>query len=465
MPTAARPRSIEYRRLAELIPAKVNPKRHDLVGLRRSIERFGIIDPIVEDGRTCRLIAGHGRLETLAAAELAGIAPPDGVLVTRQGWKVPIVVGWRSRNDAEARAAIVAVNHLTETGGWDLAELHATLNGIDLTGTGYTPPDLDAMLATLNPPVAPDTGTDEPATPRAAPAHTKRGDVWHLGPHRLICGDCRELDTWRTVLEGSAAQLIFTSPPYAEQRVYDQTAGFEPIPPDEYVAWYALVADNASQVLRRDGSYLLNIKEAADDFQRQRYVLDLFAAHIDWGWRYMDQYVWPRPAFPIDPHNARRFKNGWEPVVHYTLEPVFKWHPERVRVDSDKSFTYDPTQQMGGNRETGLLHAARGDKHPGLAYPSNVLPNFGVAATGTEHPAAFPVALPGWFIQVFTDEGDAVLDPFSGAGSTILAAHAHNRVGFGIELSPAYVDQTCARWQDTTGDKPRRNGRAVNFAR
>lgn len=467
-PRTRQQRWIEYRPLHSIIPAPVNPKGHALDELRASIERFGFIEPVIEDSRTGRLHAGHGRLETLAAAELAGLEPPEGIGRAGGRWTVPVVCGWSSANDDEAKAALVAVNRLVERGGWNVPDLSKMLDelraGPGLAGTGYTAPDLDAMLASLAPPpVTP----PEPVTPpvRRRKPRTKPNDVWLLGPHRLICGDCRDPQTVATALDGRRITMGFTSPPYAEQREYDGSSGFRPIPPDEYVEWFHDVALVVADNLTDDGSWFVNIKEAAADGRRQRYVLDLFVAHFDWGWNYVDQFVWPRPAFPIDPHNARRFKNGFEPVIHFTRCDVHKFRPDTVMMPSDHSFTYDPENKMQGNKSTGFLGVGRDGKVPGMAYPSNVLPSFGVAATGTDHPAAYPVGLPAWFVRAFTDEGDVVFDPFCGSGSTLLAAHQFGRVGVGVELSPGYVDQACERWQIETGIVPilERTGKAVTF--
>jgi hypothetical protein len=167
------PRRIEYRPLAGLAPAATNPKTHDLAELGRSIARFGIIDPIVEDGRTGQLISGHGRTETLAAAEAAGLVPPDGVRVVSGQWRVPVVVGWSSANGDEASAALVAVNRLTEVGGWDDAELARLLSGLDLEGVGFSEVDLDALISATDLPMGlgdvtpynPDATSDDYYTP------------------------------------------------------------------------------------------------------------------------------------------------------------------------------------------------------------------------------------------------------------------------------------------------------------
>lgn len=127
-----------------------NPKRHATATIGNSLDRFGVIEPVVVDARTGYLISGHGRVETLAEKHAAGEPAPDGIEVLKNGkWKVPAVVGWRSKDDAEADAALIALNRTGQIGGWDdvkLAEMLATLAETDkLVGVGYTESDLDVL--------------------------------------------------------------------------------------------------------------------------------------------------------------------------------------------------------------------------------------------------------------------------------------------------------------------------------
>lgn len=157
-------RKLLYRALGELEPALANPKRHDVEAVKASVARFGFLEPIVLDERTGRLVAGHGRVETLVALEALGGRPewwpeeaswpPDGVTVLKGAWQVPVVAGWSSADDGEAHAAGVALNRVGE-GLWDGRELADLLTELDagagLAGTGYDRSDLDLLLAELAP--------------------------------------------------------------------------------------------------------------------------------------------------------------------------------------------------------------------------------------------------------------------------------------------------------------------------
>lgn len=147
------PRSIEYVSLDEIRPADRNPKRHDHDTLRASFRRFGFVEPIVRDDRTGKLVAGHGRCDELRMARSRDADnPPPGVrLGIDRSWLVPVLVGWRSTNDDEAQAYVIASNRTVEGGGWDDSILADVLTEWDdpemFAGIGYTLDDALAMLS------------------------------------------------------------------------------------------------------------------------------------------------------------------------------------------------------------------------------------------------------------------------------------------------------------------------------
>lgn len=145
------PRRTEYIPLDHLRADPANPKAHDTGAIDASIGRFGIIDQIVRDDRTGYIISGHGRDETLRQMRDRGDNPPDGVRLDASGnWLVPVIVGWSSRTDAEARAALIALNQTTILGGWvDDALLDLLDNLDDFTGVGFSETDTDDLRARL----------------------------------------------------------------------------------------------------------------------------------------------------------------------------------------------------------------------------------------------------------------------------------------------------------------------------
>lgn len=169
------PRWLEYMLLGDLPDAPRNPKGHDEPGLSASLARFGYLEPVVLDERTGKLVGGHGRRDTVRRALDAGDPPPEGVIASPEGWRLPVTRGWASKNDAEAEAATLALNRLVEKGGIAhpdmLADMLDSLVG-QLDGTGYTADDLDDLLASLGPAHMPEQETDAhhaTQTPRGEP--------------------------------------------------------------------------------------------------------------------------------------------------------------------------------------------------------------------------------------------------------------------------------------------------------
>lgn len=328
--------------LDELQPASVNAKLHDAHTIGRSISRFGYIEPIVMDERTQRLVAGHGRREDLIERRDRGESPPDGVVLRKGAWFVPVVRGWSSASDAEAEAAGVALNRTVEAGGWDSDALASILRDVastdlGLDGIGFTNDDLADLLQMIDLRDATPDPHDSAAPKLPSAPVTQPGDVWLLGEHRLVCGDCRDPDVVALALDGRKINVAFTSPPYAEQRAYDEGSGFKPIPPDEYVEWFAAVSANVAANLEDDGSWFVNIKPNAEALDTNLYVFDLVTAHVrEWGWHFGTEFCWERVGVPK--HVTLRFKNQYEPIYQFA-RGAWKIRPNNVRHLSDAAIT------------------------------------------------------------------------------------------------------------------------------
>lgn len=258
--------------------------------------------------------------------------------------------------------------------------------------------------------------------------------------HRLICGDCKDFAVVDRLLDGAKINVAITSPPYASQRKYDASSGFKPIPPDDYVDWYRDVAANIMAHLAQDGSYFCNIKEHCDDGQRSLYVKDLTLAHVrEWGWRLVDEFVWEKPGLPGGWNN--RFKNDWEPIFHFCNRQNIKFNPLAVGHQSDSIRVYE----KGASYSSHGNITVEGDFKSGIARPGNVIK---VSGTEGNHPAAYPVGLPEFFIKAFSNSGDAIYDPFMGSGTTLIAAEKNGRSAYGVEISAQYCDVIIRRFEN-----------------
>ena len=448
-------RRIEVWPVDRLVPYARNARTHSaeqVAQIAASIVEFGFNAPILVDSNA-GIIAGHGRL--LAARKL-GLP------------EVPVVV-LDHLTGTQRRAYIIADNRLTENAGWDEEVLAAELadlarEGLDLRLVGFSDEDLQVLLGDDGDSATSAVEEEIPEAP-ARPV-TQPGDVWAIGDHHLIAGDCRDYAVVERLMDGRQANLIITSPPYATQREYDPASGFKPVPPEAYCDWFRAVAANIAAVLTPDGSYCLNLKEHAEDGERSLYVMDLVMAHKrQWGWRFVDTFCWRKTDNGVPGGWGNRFKNAWEPVYHFCRQPEIKFRPKAVGHVSEGCFDYSPNNPKStsgsGLLGTGARGSAAGKSGPaddggrfaGIARPSNVIEVKSESGQGS-HSAPFPRALVEVFVKAFSDPGDVICDPFLGSASTIAAAAVLDRVGYGIEISPAYCDVAVRRIANLTGEEP-----------
>ena len=258
---------------------------------------------------------------------------------------------------------------------------------------------------------------------------------------RIIHADCLDALTNGQV-EARSVNLAVTSPPYADQR----NGNYGGIHPDKYVDWFLPRAQAIQDSLTEDGSFVLNIKEKAINGEKHIYVLELILAmRRVQGWRLVDEYCWHKKnCYPGKWPN--RFRDSWERLLHFTISPKFKMRQEAVMVPmgdwkhtrlqnlSDTDRTRDESKHENGFGKRIENWVGRD-----MAYPTNVL-HFATECGNKGHPAAFPKAIPDWFIRLFTDEGDTVLDPFAGSGTTLVAAADLSRDAIGIDTEQEYCN-------------------------
>jgi DNA modification methylase len=464
--TPAMARRIEIWPTERLVPYAKNARTHSpeqVAQIAASIVEFGFTNPILVDSNA-GIVAGHGRL--LAAKKL-GLA------------EVPVIV-LDHLSEIQRRAYVLADNRLSLSAGWNDKLLAQELAAIEAEGfdpgvIGFTDDELEGLLA-ADAPASSEPQAEEEIPEAPAVAVTQPGDLWLIGPHRLICGDCRDRGVVERLLDGARAQVVFTSPPYATQREYDPTSGFQPVPPEEYSVWFRDVAANIRAVLAATGSYFLNIKEHAAEGERNLYVKDLVIAHKrQWGWRFVDEFCWRKTDNGVPGGWGNRFKNAWEPIFHLCVQSTIKFRPHEVGHVSEDCFDYSPDNPKStsgsGLLGTGPRGAAASlppdgsqawghmrrklmeGRHEGIARPSNVIEVRTETNQGS-HSAPFPRALVEFFVKAFSDPGDIILDPFLGSGTTMAAAHVLGRSGYGIEISPAYCDVILRRIEQLAGVKP-----------
>ena len=253
------------------------------------------------------------------------------------------------------------------------------------------------------------------------------------GAIAVFTGDCGEV---LADFPDNSVDLIVTSPPYADAR--KKTYGG--IAPDDYVEWFVPRAHEFYRVLAPSGSFVLNIKEKCVDGERHTYVLELIQAlRNECGFRWVEEYIWHKTT-SAPGYWPNRFRDAWERCLHFSKERRFKMNQEAVLVPIG-DWTEARMKKLG-NGDRSRHNSATGsgvgrnmshwiDKEAVL--PDNVLHGSPVAHN-TGHSAAFPEWLPEWFIKLFTDEGDVVLDPFVGSGTTLRVAQRLGRQSIGVEI-------------------------------
>jgi DNA modification methylase len=255
---------------------------------------------------------------------------------------------------------------------------------------------------------------------------------------KLFLGDCREV--LKTIPDHSI-DLIFTSPPYADQR----KGTYGGIHPDDYVNWFLPITAELLRVLKQDGTFVLNIKEKVVHGERSTYVLDLILQMRAQGWLWTEEFIWHKKnCYPGKWPN--RFRDAWERLLQFNksrqfnmyqdevMVPVGDWAKSRLKNLSETDKTRDESK-VGSGFGKNISNWLDRDK----AYPTNVL-HLATECSNKNHSAAFPESLPEWFIKLFTRPGDTVLDPFMGSGTTNFVAQKMYRHSVGIEILPDYYD-------------------------
>ncbi len=259
---------------------------------------------------------------------------------------------------------------------------------------------------------------------------------------QLFHGDAREV---LKQLPDDSVDLIFTSPPYADQR--KKTYGG--IHPDEYVEWFLPISAELLRVLKPTGTFILNIKEKVVKGERSTYVIELILEMRRQGWLWTEEFIWHKKnCYPGKWPN--RFRDAWERLLQFNksrkfhmyqeavMVPVGDWAKTRLRKLSETDLKRDESK-VGSGFGKRIANWIGREK----VYPTNVL-HLATECSNKKHSAAFPEGLPEWFIRLFTRPGDVVLDPFMGSGTTNMVAQRLHRHSIGIDIKKEYYDMVRA---------------------
>jgi site-specific DNA-methyltransferase (adenine-specific)/site-specific DNA-methyltransferase (cytosine-N4-specific) len=254
----------------------------------------------------------------------------------------------------------------------------------------------------------------------------------------IFLGDCKDI---LKQLPDNSIDLIITSPPYADQR--KNTYGG--IHPKDYVDWFLPISEELLRVLHPNGTFILNIKEKVVNGERSTYVLELILELRKQGWLWTEEFVWHKKnCFPGKWSN--RFRDAWERLLQFNKQKKFNMYQDAVKVPigdwaTGRLKNLSETDKIRDNAKNGSGFGKNVSNWVGkdTVYPTNVV-HLATECSNKNHSAAFPESLPEWFIKLFTQEGDTILDPFAGSGTTLIVAQKLKRNSIGIEILPEYYD-------------------------
>ena len=257
---------------------------------------------------------------------------------------------------------------------------------------------------------------------------------------RIYLGSCE-----RMAIRDRSVHLIFTSPPYP--RKYRPSGNM--IAVDEWIEFMLPKTKELARVLRHDGNLVIVVREPIVDGERSLVVWDFVRAMKDEGWRFVDELIWSKTN-PLPGRSNGHLKDAYERILHFSLSPGFKWHADQVR---------RPVKQWHGSASpvrrstTGFRVVAENFRGVETALPPNVIECAHVSQN-LLHDAVHPIALAEFFIRLLTQEGDVVLDPFAGSGTTLLAARKLNRRWVGYENRRSAFHAAMARLEGEREARP-----------
>jgi len=264
--------------------------------------------------------------------------------------------------------------------------------------------------------------------------------------NKIFHGDCEKV---LKSFPDNSIDLIFTSPPYADQR--KKTYGG--IDPDKYVDWFLPKSKEFLRVLKPRGTFILNIKERVVNGERHTYVIDLIIELRKQGWFWTEEFIWHKKnSYPGKWPN--RFRDNWERLLQFNKQRKFDMYQEAVMVPvgdwaKDRLSNLSETDKVRDESRVGSGFGKNISNWVGRnkVYPTNVL-HLATECSNRNHSAAFPIDLPSWFIKLFTINNDIVLDPFIGSGTTAVAAIQLGRKFVGIDSEIEFVEISQERVSD-----------------
>lgn len=403
--------------------------------LAGAIDDIGFIRSVTVNQRTGRVVDGHLRV-TIAARSGVESLPVEYVDLT----------------EAEEAQALLSIDPIAAMAASDKAKLDELMRAVQSDDAR-----VQEMMADLAEREGLEYGKADPQedpgaqVDRAEELREKwgleTGQLWQLGEHRLICGDCTDKAVVERVMGGESAQICFTSPPYAAQRDYE-IGDFD---------WDALMlgmSEQAISVVHESGAILINLGLV----HRDRRVVRYWDQWLDWmdntNFPLFDWYVWDKINGLMGDWRGR-LAPAHEWIFHFANKPRGANKTEKTKY-AENGVTHYKKNKVGLREKDGKL---KGFTQAGQTVSNTKIPDSVIrcqpARGGVEgHPAPFSTDFAAFFVETFANPGEIVYEPFCGSGTTIIACEALNRKCRSIDLEPKYVAVALQRWADMTGGVP-----------
>ncbi len=416
--------------IAALRPYARNARTHSpkqIAQIAASIAEFGFTNPVLIDSDN-GIIAGHGRV---AAAKLVGIETVPCVRIEHL-------------TEAQKRAYVIADNRLAEKAGWDSDILAIELQHLieldvdfDVTITGFEMAEIDVLLGSTGASNAQSDPADAVPQAPVVPV-TRRGDVWELGRHRLVCGDATDADAYARLLAGEKAQMVFTDPPY-NVKVDGHVGGRGKVKHREFA--FASGEMSEGEFTAFLARVFANLAAHAADGAMHFVAMD---------WRHLGEVLAAGKVAFSELKNLCVWakSNGG-------MGSLYRSQHELVFVFKSGTATHINNVDLGrhGRNRTNVW------SYPGAnAFSATRDDDLAM------HPTVKPVALVADAILDCSKRRGIVLDAFSGSGTTLVAAERTGRRGYGIELDPGYCDVIVARLAKVAGIEARHAATGKTFA-
>lgn len=436
-------------RIDDLVPAPYNPRVDlrpgdpDYEKLKRSIQEFGLVEPVVWNKRTGHVVGGHQRLKIL-----------------RELGYEEVEVSVVDLDEEREKLLNVALNKIE--GDWDNFKLKELLQelefgGADIELTGFDEDEIDKLFQqfVVDEEIRDDAFDPDEVLKEIEQPVTRPGDLWRLGVHYVLCGDATRMEDIRRLMAGKKAHMVFTDPPYN----VDYTGKIKDalkikndrMKANEFYEFLLAAFQNAYDVTVPGGAiYIAHADMEGINFR---------TAMVDSGWLLKQCIIWVKNTIVMGRQD-----------YHWKHEPIlYGWKPGAAH------------RWYGGRKQAtvveypvGLAISKQGDEHlltitSGASSVVLKVPSYEVVYQGTEegstvwrfekparnaeHPTMKPVPLVARAIQNSSKSGDIVLDMFLGSGSTLIAAEQTGRICYGLEFDPVYCDVIVKRWEQFTGQK------------